>query len=175
MKDLNYYMGLRYKEEVISLPEEEGGGVVVTIPDLGRASVNAWGESYNEASDVLREIKQEAFKDWLEEGLPIPEPTREEEVEYSGKILLRMPKGLHRAVAMMASTDGISLNSCINILLSKSLTEHDVCSAIETKIKETMEACWGRVWPEVHHVHHHHIEGTPSDMSSIAEEWARLA
>jgi len=37
-KDLEYYMKLNYPLEVIQVPEDEGGGFIVTIPALGRAS-----------------------------------------------------------------------------------------------------------------------------------------
>ncbi len=98
-KDLEYYMKLNYPFEVTQVSQEEGGGFIITIPALGRASMNAYGETFEEALVLLNEIKRESFARWLNEGLPIPEPAEEAEEEYSGRFVLRIPKFLHRMLA----------------------------------------------------------------------------
>jgi len=134
-KDLEYYMKLNYPLEVIQVPEDEGGGFIVTIPALGRASMNAYGETFEEALLLLNEIKKESFTRWLEEGLPIPEPAEEAEEEYSGRFVLRIPKFLHRMLAERAERENVSLNSLINALLALALSESNTIDKIKDAIK----------------------------------------
>jgi hypothetical protein len=54
-----------------------------------------------------------AARGWLEAvielGQNVPEPAAES--EYSGKIVLRLPRTLHRIAASLAERDGVSLNT----------------------------------------------------------------
>ena len=63
--------------------------------------------------DVARDL-------WIESrcatGLPVPEPG--EEPQYSGRLLLRIAKSLHRELAQEAETEGVSLNSWIARILA---------------------------------------------------------
>jgi len=52
----------------------------------------------------------------LEEGIPVPEPRREE--EYSGKFVVRLPKSLHHKLAQIAEREGVSLNSLVNVAIA---------------------------------------------------------
>jgi predicted RNase H-like HicB family nuclease len=67
--------------------------------------------SGNSATDALANLEQVAA-DWiaaaLEQGQDIPEPM--ESADYSGRLVLRMPKGLHRRAALLAEREGASLN-----------------------------------------------------------------
>ncbi len=57
----------------------------------------------------------EARELWIETayeaGDDIPLPSKDE--TYSGKLLLRMPKSLHRRLALVAERENVSLNQCI--------------------------------------------------------------
>ena len=44
----------------------------------------------------------------LENGFSIPEPIDDE--KYSGKFVLRLPKSLHKNLAIEAEKEGVSLN-----------------------------------------------------------------
>jgi len=48
-KDLEYYMKLNYPLEVTQISQVEGGGFIITISALGRASMNAYGETFEGA------------------------------------------------------------------------------------------------------------------------------
>ncbi len=159
-KNLEYYMKLNYPLEVIEVPEEEGGGVIITIPILGRASMNAYGETFEEARAMLDELKKDSFSRWLKEGLPIPEPEEADE-EYSGHFALRMPKFLHRMLAEKAKRENASINSLINILLSLALSGSNVMDM--DKIKEIVKAAFKEcfqetTWNEMHVIHHIGVE-----------------
>ena len=134
-KDLEYYMKLNYPLEVTQVSQEEGGGFIITIPALGRASMNAYGETFEEALALLNEIKRESFARWLNEGLPIPVPAEEAEEEYSGRFVLRIPKFLHRMLAERAERENVSLNSLINSLLTLALSESNAVDKVKDIIK----------------------------------------
>jgi predicted RNase H-like HicB family nuclease len=151
-KNLDYYMNLSYNIEVRFLSEEDGGGVAVCHPELGRLSCHAWGETFDEAMGVLVEIKKGIFQRCLEKSLPIPEPAPDEEdMDYSGKLLLRLPKVMHRAVANMAKESGTSINSAIVLLLTEAMTRRN---AMEDTKKALAEFFNGVEWPVQHHIHH---------------------
>lgn len=90
------------------VPEDEGGyrAEIVEFPGCF-----AEGETAAEAASNL----EDAAHSWLEatiaKGKMIPEPM--EELEYSGKLVVRLPKSLHRRAAFAANRDGVSLNQFI--------------------------------------------------------------
>jgi antitoxin HicB len=77
------------------------------------------GETEQEALEMLRE----AMAGWLESALvhgdPIPEPTPEP--THNGRILVRMPKTLHRRLAEQAQAEGVSLNQLAVAILARGL------------------------------------------------------
>ncbi len=68
---------------------------------------------------------QEATEGWLavrlELGLSIPEPKAEYEPDYSGRMLLRLPKSLHRQLAERAELEGVSINQMAVVILAAGL------------------------------------------------------
>lgn len=78
------------------------------------------GETEEEALEMLKD----AMAGWLESnlarGLPIPMP-ESEELEYGGRILVRMPKTLHRRLAEQAKAEGVSLNQLAVAILARGL------------------------------------------------------
>ncbi|MCX8055826.1 MAG: type II toxin-antitoxin system HicB family antitoxin, partial [Ignavibacteria bacterium] len=117
-KDLNYYMKLNYPIEIIKIPDDEGGGFEASIPLLGRNVFLADGETPDEAIKNLENVKYEWFKTYLDRGTPILEPKTEEEEEYSGRFVVRVPKELHRFLVKRAEENQVSLNNYIQYLLS---------------------------------------------------------
>ena len=114
---LEYYMKLPYVIELKPIPTDQGGGVIASIPQLGRYALCADGETVEEALLNLEEIKKERFSDYLNSGIIIPGPDREEE-EYSGKFVVRLPKYLHRELALTAKLNDVSLNQFIVSVLA---------------------------------------------------------
>ncbi|MCS7219261.1 MAG: type II toxin-antitoxin system HicB family antitoxin [Thermus sp.] len=114
-KPLEYYLNLRYP--VLLVPEPEGGFTAL-VPDLeGCVSV---GETEEEALANLEEARQLWIETAYEHGDEIPLPSSAK--EYSGRILVRMPKSLHRRLDEEARAEGISLNQLIVSLLSERLS-----------------------------------------------------
>jgi len=113
-KTLDYYLSLDYPVEIRRIADSLGGGYVASIPSLGSYAFVGDGETPLEAYEDLEAAKKEIFEDWLKEGLPIPEPVSESEYEdYSGKLMLRMPRELHAKLAAAAKRNDTSLNQFI--------------------------------------------------------------
>ena len=77
-KDLEYYLSLPYRVEVKSIPVGEGGGFVACLPELGRYAVVGDGDTIRGAIQSMNKIKEILLKEWLEEGVSIPEPKEEQ-------------------------------------------------------------------------------------------------
>ena len=113
MKKIDALMKLPYRIEII--PDMEEGGYVIHCPELPGCLSS--GESVEEAYENIMEAKKEWFESAIEEGITIPEPDSLQ--QYSGQFKLRIPKSLHRALAMHAKQEGISMNQYCLYLLSK--------------------------------------------------------
>ena len=113
LKDLNYYLSLPYRLEIV--PDSDEGGYAARYPELPGCITCA------DTKDKLVANAEDAKRAWLEsaleEGLAIAEPARDE--DYSGQFKLRLPKSLHRALAEHSRAEGISMNQYCLYLLSK--------------------------------------------------------
>ena len=112
-KDINYYMDLPYS---IVLKKYSDGCYYAEVKELPGCMTEA-----DSKEEVLAMI-EDAMKGWIElalkDGQPVPEPVEE---SYSGKILLRTPKSLHKALLEKAKSEGVSLNQYLVYQLSKSI------------------------------------------------------
>jgi predicted RNase H-like HicB family nuclease len=71
----------------------------------------ATGDTPAEALANLDDVAASWLEATIARGLPIPQPM--EESGYSGKLVVRLPKSLHRKAAHQAAKDGVSLNQFI--------------------------------------------------------------
>ncbi len=117
-KTLDYYMGLPYTVEVVHDPEAERGWFarVVELPGCMTEA-----ETFEELGPMIQDAKRSWLEVSLEHGDPIPEPR--EEVGFSGKVNLRMPKSLHRDLARLAEKEGTSLNQVMVTALARAAGE----------------------------------------------------
>ena len=111
-KDLNYYMGLNYKIEVIE--DKEEGGYAFSCPELKGCVTCA--DTIQKGIEMIEDAKKSWFTACLEDEIPIPEPTGIN--EYSGQFKLRIPKSLHKTLAERSQQEGISMNQYCLYLLS---------------------------------------------------------
>jgi len=101
-----------YAINVSPVPLDEGGGYMVSMPDLPGCIAD--GQTIEEAVTEARD----AFSAWvmaeLEDkgSLPVPKT-------YSGQFVQRIPKSLHRQLAKRAETEGVSLNQLTTTLLAQ--------------------------------------------------------
>jgi predicted HicB family RNase H-like nuclease len=87
--------------------EELWRATVKELPDLAE-----FAETREEAVDLALDAIESLKKAAQEDGRPFPEPIEDEE-EYSGRVTLRMSKSMHRAAALRAIDEKVSLNSYI--------------------------------------------------------------
>lgn len=111
MNTVEEYLKLDYRASVY---KDEDGDFVVEVNDLPGCVTH--GATVTEAFENLEEAKRVWMESRLAGGLEIPRPKNRE--EYSGRVLLRMPRSLHRALSNQAQQEGVSLNQHIVSLLS---------------------------------------------------------
>lgn len=108
-KNLQYYLGLSYPitcHPVVDDQQETSyQAVIPTLP-----GVVASGATIDEAITQLNQAKKDWIKRSLAAGVRVPEP---KDQEFSGRLLLRLPKSLHASLAAAAEADGVSLNTLI--------------------------------------------------------------
>ena len=116
MRTIEEYMKLPYRIELI--PDSDEGGFVVTFPDLPGCLSS--GETVEEAYKNAEDAKHEWLLAASEEGISIPEPDSIE--DYSGQFKLRLPRSLHRQLALQSKREGVSMNQYCVFLLSQNNT-----------------------------------------------------
>ena len=117
-KNIEHYLELPYKLEILPVSEVDGGGYYARYVDFGTAA-HGDGRTPGDAADNAREGLRAALEVMLEHHDPIPEPLSGR--EYSGKFNVRVPKSLHKALSEEAEDEGVSLNMLIVNRLSKSM------------------------------------------------------
>ena len=113
-KTLDYYMALPYQEVIVAAKE---GGYVGYIPGLKGCITQS--ETKAGILDMLEDAKASWLEAALEDGIDIPEP--QDENEYSGRFNLRIPKSLHRMLALTAKREGVSLNQMAMFAIASGL------------------------------------------------------
>ena len=93
-------------------------GYLIEVPDLPGCMTA--GSTITEAIEMLDEAMMLWVGAALEEGQTIPEPSHHEH-QYSGRLLVRMPKTLHRRLIERAEDEGVSANQLAVALLAKEL------------------------------------------------------
>ena len=139
-KNAEYYLGLEYPVVLRKLRVDEGGGYLATIPQLGRMTFIADGETAQEALDSLDDLRKALIPELLSQGVVLPEPVSEEQPseEYSGKVLVRMPLDVHARVASDAKKNGCSLNARINQYISEGLGRSANSEAVSEAVRVAM-------------------------------------
>jgi predicted HicB family RNase H-like nuclease len=113
MKNLDYYLGLNYKMEILKDKYEDH--YIISYPDL--KGCLTCSSNLETGVKLIEDAKKEWILAALEDGYSIPEPSDLE--KFSGQFKLRLPKSLHRELAEDAKKEGISMNQYCLYLLSK--------------------------------------------------------
>ncbi len=110
------------------LSPEDGGGYAASIPQLGDRTFVAVGETPAEALQALDELAQYLVPTLMAEGVELPEPhfERESLEQFSGRVLLRLPRGLHARLVREARANGCSLNKLATEMLASGLERRAV-------------------------------------------------
>jgi predicted RNase H-like HicB family nuclease len=108
---LSYYLALEYPYTVV--PDE--GSYFIKFPDLPGCITQV--EEAGEIGPMAKEIRTLWLETTYDDGMTIPEPATAS--DYSGKFVVRLPKSLHRNLAIAAEREGVSLNAYVNYLLAE--------------------------------------------------------
>jgi predicted RNase H-like HicB family nuclease len=114
----------------ILIPDEAGGfhAEVLEFPGCF-----AQGETPDEAYQDLEGAAQSWIEARLAQGQEIPEPFNN--LGYSGKIALRLPRSIHRRAAMLAERDKVSLNSFLMTAIASRVGAEDVYTQIAMSVE----------------------------------------
>lgn len=110
-----------YSHIISQLPKEDGGGFLITFPDLP----GCMSDGATEAEAVAN--GRDAFKAWVsarkDAGKAIPEPFYRPDTvpEVSGKFVTRLPKSVHAKLTERAKAEGVSLNTLVLALVAEGL------------------------------------------------------
>ena len=101
-----------YSYRVTWSPEdEEFVGLCAEFPLL------SWLDATpGEAFSGIRRVVSEVIDDMLEGGETPPEPIADR--QFSGKFMVRVPPETHRALALRAAEEGVSLNRLVSARLA---------------------------------------------------------
>lgn len=112
-----------YGHIISPLSEEDGGGYMITFPDLPGCMSD--GETLEEAVSNGRD----AFNSWMaaqvDMGRRIPAPTHFDEDGKPVKFVQRLPRYLHASLQAKARAEGVSLNTLVLTLIAEGLGRRD--------------------------------------------------
>ena len=114
-----------YAHVVSPLAAEEGGGYLITFPDLP----GCMSDGGTEAEAIAN--GRDAFESWtsarVDAGKPVPEPAYKPEpiITASGRFVTRLPKSIHAKLADRAKAEGVSLNTLVLTLIAEGLGRKD--------------------------------------------------
>ena len=118
----------------ILIPDEESGTYTAVILEF--PGCIAQGDTPQEAYDHL----EDAAKEWIEAALTLKQeiPSPSQSLSYGGKVLLRLPKSLHRQLALIAEREGVSLNQFIVSALSEKVGAFTLYDKLTKKMDQRM-------------------------------------
>lgn len=109
------YLELPYTIEVFYDDSDGEPGWVARVVELPGCITQ--GDTFEELGEMIHEAMLGWIEIELEDGAKIPEPRPID--DYSGKFVTRVPRSLHRDLVKAAEKDGVSLNSFVNMALSR--------------------------------------------------------
>lgn len=115
-----------YAHIISPLPKDEGGGYLITFPDIPGCMSD--GKTEAEAVKNGRDAFVTVISALHDMGREIPAPSfRAEDAAapgVSGKFVARVPKSVHAKLTARAKAEGVSLNSLVLAFLAEGLGRH---------------------------------------------------
>lgn len=131
-ESLEFYLSRKYPITIYPDSDPEVG-YVVEIKDLPGCMTQ--GETVDEAMSNIEDARELWIKAVYEQGNDIPLPSTEN--QYSGRVLLRMPRSLHQQLVENAQREEVSFNQYVVSLLS----ERNALRDIDNINKQLDEIC----------------------------------
>lgn len=126
--------------QMIVYPVETMSGIQwnVEFPDV--KGCGGAGDTEEEAINDAKTNLTAHLSFLKEEGMAIPVPTNPfDKSDYSGKILLRISKKLHKELSLMSERENMSINTIINSALSQYVGYENCYSKVEKLLKRIQE------------------------------------
>lgn len=114
----------------ILIPDEESGTYTALILEF--PGCIAQGDTPSEAYENLEDFARDWIKAAIDLQQDIPAPSQS--ISFGGRILLRLPKSLHRQLAITAEREGVSLNQFIVYALSEKIGSFSLYEKLSKKI-----------------------------------------
>jgi len=118
-----------YGHIVAPLSADDGGGYMITFPDLPGCMSD--GETLEESLVNGRD----AFNCWVaaqvDLGRVIPAPTHYDEGGKPVRFVQRLPRSLHASLQARARAEGVSLNTLVLALIAEGLGKREGYSHVE--------------------------------------------
>ena len=113
--NINDYLKLPYTKMIKEINDESGHYYYGCVLELD--GCQSTGDSLEELMVSLNEAMEGYLEVKLENNIPIPMPQQDD--NYSGKFIVRLPKSLHKRLSIEASKEGVSLNqwACYKLAL----------------------------------------------------------
>lgn len=115
MRHLTTEAYLKRPYQRVLIPDPEKGGYTAKIAEFPGCVTEA--DTAAKALKRLEDVAESWIEAVLDMGQVVPEPMAEQ--GYSGKLMLRLSRSLHRRAAEMAHAEGVSLNQFIVIILAE--------------------------------------------------------
>jgi antitoxin HicB len=113
-----------YPFEVSPLPLEEGGGYLITFPDLPGCISD--GETPEEAI----QNGLDAVRSWLATAREFKDPISKPGASARGKFVAQVPKSLHTRLLARAKQEGVSMNALITAYLAEALGKREARKSV---------------------------------------------
>jgi predicted HicB family RNase H-like nuclease len=108
------------KELYTTVPENR---FVAHLKEIPEGSLYDYGATQEEAIKNLHVQFDTMQNEFHERLLVLPEPDKREKRDYSGRMVVRMPKWLHKQIVLLATEEQISINTFIINRLIKNTSE----------------------------------------------------
>ncbi len=134
-KGIEYYMGLPYSILLHEVEEEGERYWIAEVSEL--PGCKSHGVNVEEAVKSVEEAKRDWILDSLKSEDEVPVPVEKD--RYSGKMLVRMSRSLHRSLANIAEAEKLSLNQLIVTMLAKEAGHLSALNRVEDKVDNLLQ------------------------------------
>ncbi len=111
------YLALPYTVEVHRDTTDGDVAYIARVVELPGCFTQA--DTFEELEVMVQDAMHAWIESALEDGVAIPEPRATE--QYSGKFVVRIPRTLHRQLAVVAEREGVSLNAFVSSTLAQAV------------------------------------------------------
>jgi len=127
-KDIHYYLNLPYS---IVIKKDSNDWFFAYVEELNGCV--SQGKSYEEACENIKDAMEMWLEVAIDDNMKIPEP---EEIDYSGKFVVRLPKTLHKKLVKNAKKENVSLNQYVIYLLGEQNSVKELSRELNIRIEK---------------------------------------